>query len=444
MSADIHNRRAIFWICVLALFTAAVSFSIRTGASGAIKAALLDPTVPLHSGEMIAAALGYSFLGFALSLLVISPFLDVFGAKRVVLLASVCFVAGPLLILLSPQGGDIDSVYALLTVGMVVSGIGWGATEASINPVVAALYPDDKTGKLNILHAWWPAGIVIGGLASLLFFQQLELPWEALIGLIPISGVVFGLWALTQRFPKTESTTMGVPFKEMLAEPFKRPSFWIFPAIMFLTASAELAPGSWVDVALTQTVGMPGIVVLIYVSAIMFIMRHFAGALEHRVSDMGLLCLCTIPAAIGLYLLSVADSPFTAIVAATLWALGVCFMWPTMLAAVSRRYPRGGPWSIGILGFAGAMAIYLVLPEIGKIYDRAKLEAAGGEAGFASLQPGPELQQVLAYAAEQSFRAIVIVPLILFVVFGVVWWVEKRNAARRGEGSAAAPADSAG
>ncbi len=435
MNGEVHNRRAVFWICVLALFTAAVSFSIRTGASGAIKGALLDPAVPLHSGEMIAAALGYSFLGFALSLLVISPLLDVFGAKRIVLLAAACFVVGPVLILLSPVGGDIDAVYGILITGMVVNGIGWGATEASINPVVAALYPDEKTGKLNILHAWWPAGIVIGGLASLLFFQQLDLSWQALIALIPISGVVFGAWAMTQRFPKTESTAMGVPFKEMLAEPFKRPSFWIFPAIMFLTASAELAPGSWVDVALTQTVGMPGIVVLIYVSAIMFIMRHFAGALEHRLSDMGLLCLCTLPAAIGLYLLSMASSPITAIVAATLWALGVCFMWPTMLAAVARRYPRGGPWSIGILGFAGAMAIYLVLPQIGKIYDRAKLEAAGGEAAFAALQPGADMQRVLAFAAQESFQVIAIIPLILFVIFGAVWFIERqhrRGAAARG------------
>jgi MFS family permease len=427
MDGVTYNKRAIFWICVLALFTAAISFSIRTGASGAIKEAILDPAVPLHSGEMIAAALGNSFLGFALSLLIISPFLDVIGAKRVILLASACFIVGPILILLSPAAGDIDAVYGLLTIGMIISGVGWGATEASINPVTAAVYPDDKTGRMNILHAWWPAGIVVGGLLSLLFFQQLGLNWQTLIAMIPISGVVFGAWALTQRFPKTESTAMGVPFKEMLAEPFKRPSFWIFPAIMFLTASAELAPGSWVDVSLTQTVGMPGIVVLIYVSAIMFIMRHFAGALDKRFSDMGLLFLCTIPAAIGLYLLSIANSPVTAIVAATLWAIGVCFMWPTMLAAVAKRYPRGGPWTIGILGFAGAMAIYLVLPKIGAIYDKAKLEAAGGEAAFAGLQPGPELQRVLAHAAEQSFQAIAIIPLILTVIFGAVWFFERRN-----------------
>jgi hypothetical protein len=107
-------------------------------------------------------------------------------------------------------------------------------------------------------------------------------------------------------------------------------------------------------------------------------------------------------------------------------------MWPTMLAAVSRRYPRGGPWSIGILGFAGAMAIYLVLPELGKIYDRAKLEAAGGEAAFAALQPGAELQRVLGYAAQQSFQVIAIIPLILFAIFAAVWLTERR----RGTGAA--------
>ena len=191
---------------------------------------------------------------------------------------------------------------------------------------------------------------------------------------------------------------------------------------MFLTASAELAPGAWVDVTLSETVGMPGILVLVYVSAIMFVMRHFAGALAHRFSDMGLLLVCTIPAAIGLYLLSIANSPVTALVAATLWAFGVCFMWPTMLAAASRRYPEGGPWGIGLIGFAGALAIYFVLPELGKIYDDAKIAKAGGEEAFAALQPGaPEMQGVLAYAAETSFQTIAIIPVILFFIFGAVW-----------------------
>jgi len=171
---------------------------------------------------------------------------------------------------------------------------------------------------------------------------------------------------------------------------------------------------------------MPGILVLVYVSAIMFVMRHFAGALEHRFSDMGLLLMCTVPAALGLYLLSLANSPVTALLAATVWAFGVCFMWPTMLAAVSRRYPRSGSWGIGLVGFAGALAIYFVLPELGKIYDEAKLAKAGGEAAFAALKPGSaELQQVLAHAGEQSFQTIALIPVALFFIFGVVRLVER-------------------
>jgi MFS family permease len=420
-----ENARSIFWICVLLLSTAALSFSIRTGMSGAIKAALLDPYMPATSGEMIAATLGYGFLGFALSLLAISPFLDVLGAKKVVLFSSASFIVGPLIILLAPMAGDGATTYLVLNIGMVVCGFGWGAMEASVNPVTAAIYPDDKTGKLNSLHAWWPFGIVVGGLGSVFLFEGLGVSWQLMIGLIMVPAVITGVWAMRETFPVTESTAKGVPFGKMLAEPFRHAGFWVFPAIMFLTASAELAPGSWVDVALSQTVGMPGILVLVYVSAIMFVMRHFAGPLERRFSDIGLLCICTIPAAIGLYLLSLANSPLTALVAATLWAIGVCFMWPTMLAATSRRYPDAGPWGIGIVGFAGAMAIYAVLPEIGKIYDAAKLERAGGAEAFAALQPGPELHDALAYAAERSFQAIALVPVALLVIFGALWLYER-------------------
>ena len=428
MEGHVYNKRALFWISVLALFIAALSNSVRVGASGAMKAALLDPINPQHSGEMIGAVLGNSFLGFALSLLVISPLLDRLGARQTILFAAMCFIAGPALVLFAANSGG--SVYLWLNVAMVIWGCGWGATEATINPLVATLYSDDKTGKLNSLHAWWPAGLILGGLLSVLFFNQLNLDWRILIALPIVPGVVLAIWAMQHRFPQTESAAQGVTFSEMMTEPFRRPGFWVFFLIMFLTASAELAPGAWVDVALTNTVGMPGILVLVYVSAIMFVMRHFAGALEHRFSDMGLLLMCTIPAAIGLYLLSIAQSPLPAIIAATLWAFGVCFMWPTMLAAVARRYPRSGPWGIGLVGFAGALAIYFVLPELGKIYDSAKLAKAGGQQAFDALPAGsPQLHDVLAFASQVSFQAIAVIPVVLFFIFGAVRVVERRAAA---------------
>lgn len=418
------NHKSLFWISVLALFIAALSNAVRAGAAGAMKTSLLDPIDAANSGQMIGVVLGNSFLGFALSLLVISPLLDRFGAKKVILFAAACFIIGPALVLLSAGAGS--SVYTLLNIAMIIWGFGWGATEASINPLATTLYPNDKTGKLNSLHAWWPGGIIIGGLLSVLFFKKLELNWEVLVGLTIIPAVVLAIWASRHEFPQTESTAAGVGFSEMMAEPFKRPSFWVFFGIMFLTASAELAPGAWVDVTLTETVGFSGILVLVYVSAIMFVMRHFAGALDRKFSDMGLLWFTTIPAGIGLYLLSTATSATTALVAATFWAFGVCFMWPTMLAAVARRFPKSGPWGIGLVGFAGALAIRFVLPQLGAIYDKAKATQAGGAEALARLQAGtPEMQGVLAYAAETSFKTVAIIPVILFVVFGAVWFFER-------------------
>lgn len=409
------NHRAIFWISVVALFTAAFANAVRAGSSVKIKAELFDPHDAAHAGELIGGALGNSFLGFALSLLVISPLLDRIGAKRVILFASLCFIAGPALTLFAPTMGSFDSMNSMLNFGMVVWGFGWGATEGSINPLATTLYPEDKTGKLNALHAWWPFGLIIGGLLSYFLIDSDVINWRTLVVISAVPGVIFGLWALRHEFPQTESAVRGVSFGEMIAEPFKRISFWTFFAVMLLTAAAELGPGQWVNIALSGTVGMSGILILVYVSAIMFGMRFFAGALAHRFSDTGLLCLTTIPAAIGLYLLSTANSPVTALVAATLWAIGVCFMWPTMLAAVARRYPKSGPWGIGLIGFAGALSIYFVLPRIGAIYDQAKAAVGGNE----------------ATAAAQSFQTIAVLPVVLFFIFGAIWLLERANGGAR-------------
>ena len=421
------NHRAIFWISVLALFTAAIANAVRGGASELMKVELFDATHGATSGQLIATALGNAFLGFAISLLLISPFLDKIGAKRIILFAAFCFVAGPALILFAPSAGGFDAVNTALNAGMILTGFGWGATEGSINAITTTMYAEDKTGKLNVLHAWWPGGMIVGGLMCVALFGA-GFGWRTPVAMVMVPGVVLALWAMRHEFPQTESTAAGISFGEMMAEPFKHAGFWIFPAIMFLTASTELAPGAWVQVALTETVGMQGVLLNVYVAAIMFAMRHFAGPLEHKFSDMGLLWMSTVPAGIGLYLLATANSPVTALVAATLWAFGVCFMWPTMLAAIARRYPRSGSWGIGIVNFSGALAIYLVLPEIGKIYDNAKIEKAGGEAAFAALQPGSAgMHEVLVHAAEVSFKTISVIPVVLFFIFGAVRLVERNR-----------------
>lgn len=275
-----------------------------------------------------------------------------------------------------------------------------------------------------MLHAWWPGGLIVGGLAG--YFLSDALSWQAILGLSLTPAVLVIVIALGTKFPPPMRDETGVTFREMMTEVFRRPSFLIWFGAMFLTAASELAPGQWVDVALTNKVGMRGILLLVYVSALMFVLRHFAGKLAHTLSNPGLLWLSSLLAAIGLFMLSRADSPLTAMVAATVWGAGVCVMWPTMLASVAERYPRGGSWMMGLVGSAGALSIYFVLPRLGAIYDSAKVDLAGGSDALAGLK-GAALAQVESGAAARSFEHVALLPLILLVVFGVIWLMERRR-----------------
>jgi hypothetical protein len=129
-------------------------------------------------------------------------------------------------------------------------------------------------------------------------------------------------------------------------------------------------------------------------------------------------------ASLGLFALSYADTPLLGLLAATLWGTGVCYMWPTMLATASERFPRGGALLMGLMGTAGTLSIQFVLPKMGALLDTTKVAAAGGEAQFNALR-GDELERIKGIAAQTSFRAVAILPALLLIVFGAIWFYDK-------------------
>src|SRR6266699_2895762 len=324
-NADRHaeyNQSKLFLVSVLALATAGIGFSIRGDIGGALQGHFFDPIDRLHSAEMTASVLGIVFMGFAVAIAVGSPLLDFFGMGRLLGVSSLCYISGNLIVLFADQLHVGLPIFWVVWLGMLIIGIGQGLVETVINPLAATLYPDDKTHRLNVLHAWWPGGIIIGGLLGLAL-GQMKFNWQVQMALVLLPAAIFGILAAGSKFPPTERVAAGVSATAMLKEVL-RPFFILWFLCMFLTAAAELAPGQWVDMALTRTVGMKGIWLLVYVSGLMFVMRHFAGPLAHKLSPVGLLWISCLLASIGLVLLSVANSRITGLLAATVWVVGVC------------------------------------------------------------------------------------------------------------------------
>ena len=425
-AAPDYPRRRIFVLSSLALFTAGLSFALRAAIITQVEAEILVGIDAAHSGELAGSLLGTAFLGFAVTLFVGSVFLERIGMGRALLLCGLCFVAGTGMSVFADQISSGEGVYGTLRLGFLLSGLGWGFMEAAVNPLTAALYPEDKTNRLNIVHAWWPAGVIAGGLIGV-GAASLGLGWRGQFAFVVLPALACVGLCIGTRFPRTERATLGVSMGEMFAEIPKQPMFILWWFCMLLTAAAELAPGQWIDFALTESVGMRGIWLVIYVNGMMFTLRHFAGPIAHRVSNVVMLWGSAILATIGLLLLPLADSPALGLAAATVWGLGVCFMWPTMLANVSERYPRGGELFIGLMGVAGALAIQYVLPAMGAIFDETRNRLAGPE-GFASLSP--EAQGPILHAATQaSFHNLAAYVALLVVVFGAIALFERRQRA---------------
>ena len=428
-SSNKNHRFLLFFICCLAYLSIGVHFSMRGFVAGNLES-VFTKTDPLHSAQMAATALGVPFLGYAITLFLISPFIDAIGMGLLMRLSGILIAIGTVIVI-SAEHIAPASVYWIIYFGMLLIGLGWGLVDTNTNPLVVGLYPKDKTHRLNVIHAWWPAGIVLGGLAGLAL-REMGIQWEYQLVISLLPAVLLVVFCFIAKFPLTERAAAGISFGDMFKELFKRPMFWVWFFCIWLTATSELAPGQWVEMALTRTVGMSGIWLLIYISGLMFVMRHFAGTVVHKLSPVGLLWFSCLLAAIGLWWLSVASSPLSGFLGATLWGIGVCYMWPTMLATVNERYPRSGALGMGLMGTGATLAIYLFLPVMGRVFDSTKISEAGGKEAFALLS-GDKLNGVLASASQVSFRSVAILPAALLIVFAVIWLYDRKYGVKHEE-----------
>ena len=357
------NKSRLFIASCLSLVVTAMIFALRGNVEDLV---LADPAVRgFFNPSDLRADYGWlstmAFFGFAASILVTSPMLDALGMRNLLYLAFALHIVGVLGFIVAPS-------YTMMSLTMLLAGFGNGLVEAVINPLIATMYPEEKTHKLNVLHAWWPGGLIIGGMLGYLM-KQANLSWQMQMGVILIPTVVYGVMIFGQQFPLTERKASGVSFGEMLKTGLN-PAFLLLIGCMMITASIELAPGQMVSSVLEKTAGMDGILILVYGSALMFVLRYFAGPIAHRISPIGMMWASVALAAAGLFLLASATTPAMAYVAATVFYVGVCFMWPTMLGITSERFPQGGAFTMGLMGFAGQFALGLVIFNMGRVRDK--------------------------------------------------------------------------
>lgn len=354
------NAQRLLWAGFMAILAAGVGFSIRAG--------ILKQWAEQYGFTMtdLGNITGGGLTGFGIIILIGAFIADKVGYGKLMALAFLTHVVSAVLTLAAGAAfasGGKDAAFQCLYWGMFLFAVGNGICEAVVNPLVASLFPTNKTHYLNILHAGWPGGLIVGGLLSYFMNPDGAKPvgWEIQISMFMIPVVIYGLMVFGQRFPKSEASEAGVSYGEMFSQLFA-PLMIVLLVIHALVAYVELGTDSWIGDITGSIMAskQKGLLLFVYTSGLMFALRFFAGPIVHKISPLGLLFISGLLGFAGLQLLGAATSVALCIISATVYAAGKTFLWPTMLAVVSERFPKGGAITIGAIGGIGMLSAGLL------------------------------------------------------------------------------------
>jgi MFS family permease len=358
------NAKRLLWAGFFSIFAAGVGFGVR----GAI---LVDWAHDFGFTQTeLGEISGGGLWGFGLVVVAGCLLADRIGYGKLMIFAFLMHVVSAVLQLCTEPIYDSfgsDGVKIGLTWAMIMFSIANGTCEVVVNPMVAALFPKEKTHYLNILHAGWPGGLILGGLIGYFCNDVIKIHWLYQMSFFLLPVAIYGLMMVGQHFPRSEASQAGISFKTMLAQ-FAAPLLLLLLFIHALVGYVELGTDSWIGKvtgSIMESRGA-GMLLFVYTSGLMFALRFFAGPIEHAISPLGLLFSCAVIASVGLTLLGSAVGVLMCVVAATVYGIGKTFFWPTMLAVASERFPKGGAITIGALGATGMLSAGLLgVPGIG-------------------------------------------------------------------------------
>jgi MFS family permease len=426
------NAQRLLWAGFLAILAAGIGFGIRGGilANWAAEFGF--------TGAQLGAIGGAGFTGFCFGIIIGGVVVDKIGYGKLVVAAFLFHVLSAFITFAATGGQAQSTAYMFLYIGTFVFALANGTLEAVANPLVSTLFPHNRTHYLNILHASWPAGLVLGGLVGWILGEGMHLSWKLQLGLFLVPTALYGIAFYGQSFPKSEASAKGLSVGQMLHEvgilgalvacvlvglffkeqlggilvfftgsTFFDSAAWGYLAwgvaaalllvvaiqthfsvgslllfVLFLThmllGAVELGTDGWIQ-NITGNILTPaqGKILFVFTSLLMFSLRFCAHFIEKslRISPIGLLFICSVLAAIGLRMVSGIETFVGAMVALAVYAVGKTFFWPTMLAVVGDRFPRTGAIAMSIMGGIGMMSAGLLGgPGLGYAKDRFTTE----------------------------------------------------------------------
>lgn len=424
--STIPNAKRLLAAGFTAILAAGVGFGIRGGLFSTWAAEFN------FTGAQLGAIGGAGFTSFCFGIMIGGVFVDKIGYGKLVVAAFALHVLSAFITFGATAGMDNATAYQFLFWGMFAFGAANGTLEAVANPLVATVFPQARNHYLNILHASWPLGMVVGGVVGWVLGDTMNVGWKGQLACYLLPTLAYGVMFLGQKFPKSAASAKGLRMGEMFKDVgllsgavvcfmlylfFKGTltpllggnvqlatllsagislgllawigtitkfsiGHWLLFVLFIIHAmvgAVELGTDGWIQnitgAILTPTQGK---ILFVFTSLLMFLLRFCAHFIETRIGlkPTGLLFVCSVLACLGLNLVSAVSTFGPALGALLVYAFGKTFFWPTMLAVTGDRFPRTGAIAMSLMGGVGMMSAGLIGgPGLGYAKDRFAAEA---------------------------------------------------------------------
>ena len=236
--------------------------------------------------------------------------------------------------------------------GAFLAGCGSGTADALFTPIICAIYPQRRTKMSNLLHAFYPVGLII---TIVLMTAMLELGWHwrgvfKVLAVLPLPVLVAIIF-----LPLPSKTHEGNERQRTRNIVGKLP-FILLATGIFLVGVTEMAPMGWLpDYIASAIVGSPlqGRLGLLLCAVTMVMGRLSGSALVERLGVKRLFIACGVLCSISLLMAAMPVGPNFTIFWLALLAFAVASLWPTILGHAGDRFPRAGASMYSLLGAAG-------------------------------------------------------------------------------------------
>ena len=344
------SRRTIFSVCSLLMITGCFP---SVGPATCLTSIAADLGMnEIDKGILLSLA----FWSSAITVIISGPLADRFGFRIVLVSGTILQLCG---LILASWSDDSAELFA----AVLVIGSGRGLVIPLPTAIVSVLNPQRRTQAMNLLHGFYPVGVVLT-IIIILTVLHFDCSWRDVFRVLALLVLPHGVIALLIRFPSPAAEKSNrVPLRWLLGN---RTFAWLV-AGAFVGGAIEIGLSTWLPNYIEKGAGgskLMGGVSLILFAISMAAGRFFVSAMGHR---LGPKLLFTAGAAIcGSGVLLVLISP-------SLWLTMVCFsgigfgaaeLMPTVFASGGDRFPQAGVIMYSLLissvMFGGAVGTFLI------------------------------------------------------------------------------------